>query len=118
MKSGLSWNNTRALAADHREEEIWAAVGEKDVNRYNGKEWQVYMDVQEEIADVMVDTQSRIWFGSPGGVLKFNGEEWISDPAKLGIPGMTVSDMYRDSGGNLWFGSENGIVLLKNPYPF
>lgn len=118
MKNGLSWNSVKALGADLRKKQIWAAVGEMDINRYNGSTWQQFMDIQEGITSIMADTQSRIWFGSSTGLIKFNGDEWISDAKKLGIPAAMVSDMYRDDAGNLWFASENGVVYLKNPYPY
>jgi ligand-binding sensor domain-containing protein len=118
MKSGLSWNDTKALAFDGRENVIWAAVGDQDVNAYDGKKWKVFMTIQEGITSIMADTQSRIWFGSSNPLLKFNGDEWISDPEKLGVPGAMVSQMYRDGSGNLWFACENGVIFLKNPYPF
>ena len=118
MKTGLSWNSVKALAADHRKGEIWAAVGEKDINRFNGTEWQQYMDIQEGIVSIMADTQSRIWFGSPTGLIRFNGMEWITDAKTIGVPAAMVTDMYRDGAGNLWFASENGVVFLTNPYPF
>jgi len=118
MKTGLSWNDTRALGYDPREKIMWAAVGEQDVNSWDGKSWKVYMGIHEGILSIMADTQSRIWFGSMTGLLKFNGDEWISDPAKLSIPAVQVPDMYKDAGGNLWYASENGIIYLKNPYPY
>jgi len=118
MKNGLSWNNTKAIAIDSRKGKVWAAVGEKDVNCYDGKEWNTYMGIESDIADIMVDTQSRVWFGSPNGLLKFNGDEWISDPKKLGIPAAQVLAMHRDAQGNLWFGMESGVLQLENPYPY
>lgn len=118
MKKGMSWNHVKALAVDPKTNMIWAAVGEKDVNSFDGATWKTYMDVQTELSSVMVDTHSRVWFGSSSGILKFNGEEWISDPKQHGIPANQVNDMFRDAGGNLWFAMENGVVRLSNPYPY
>jgi ligand-binding sensor domain-containing protein len=118
MKNGLSWNDTKALAYDARKSEMWAAVGEQDVNLFHGSEWKTYMGIQQGITSIMVDTQSRVWFGSKTGLLKFNGDEWVSDQSKLGVPVVMVSEMLCDSQGDLWFGSEHGIVHLNNPYPF
>ena len=118
MDNGMSWNDTRALGFDPRSKKMWAAVGEQDVNCYDGKSWQVYMGIEEGILCIMSDSQSRIWFGSAAGLMKFNGEEWLTDPGKLGVPAKLVSQMYRDASGNLWFASENGVIFLKNPYPF
>jgi ligand-binding sensor domain-containing protein len=51
-------------------------------------------------------------------LLKFNGEEWITDQKKIGVPAAQVFQMIRDNGGNLWFAMETGVVRLSNPYPF
>jgi ligand-binding sensor domain-containing protein len=118
MKNGLSWNDTKALAFDPRKGALWAAVGEKDVNRFDGKEWKVFMDVADGVTALMADTQSRIWLAYSGGLMKFNGEEWVSDPQKVGITAAQVSQMFRDDKGNLWFGMEKGVLKLNNPYPY
>jgi ligand-binding sensor domain-containing protein len=117
MKNGMSWNDTKALGYDRKKGTIWAAVGEKDVNSYDGQKWNVYMEIQAGIDAIMVDSQSRIWFGSPTGLVKFNGDDWISDPKQLGIPASQVFQMFCDDGGNLWYANENGVVRLENPYP-
>jgi ligand-binding sensor domain-containing protein len=118
MKKGLSWNNVKALAYDPRKFTMWAAVGEKDVNSIRKGEVNVFMDINEGITSLMVDTQSRVWVGSSNGLIKYNGDEWISDPKKLNIPAAQVQWMERDSAGNLYYACENGIVRLSNPYPF
>jgi hypothetical protein len=118
MKNGLSWNDTKALAYDSKKATIWAAIGEKDMNAYNGKSWKVFMEVGEGIVSIMTDTQSRIWISTSSGLMKFNGEEWISDPQKIGISASAVTQMQCDDKGNLWFGMEKGVLKLDNPYPY
>jgi ligand-binding sensor domain-containing protein len=118
MKSGLSWNDTHALAYDARSNTIWAAVGEKDMNSFDGKSWKVYMDVADGVVAIMADSQSRIWIATASGLMKFNGEEWISDAQKVGITAAQVTQMHKDEKGNLWFGMETGVLKLDNPYPF
>ena len=116
--SGLSSNDVKAIAYDDRKGELWVAVGEMDVNSFDGKEWNTYMDIQIGIMCIMVDTQSRVWFGSEAGALKYNGFEWLSDPAKIGFPAAVVNDMYRDGKGDLYFALESGVLHMKNPYPY
>lgn len=118
MKNGLSWNDTKAIAFDAKTGTIWAAVGEKDINSYDGKAWKVFMDVAEGVVSIMADTQSRIWIATAAGLMKFNGDEWISDPQKIGITAAQVMQMQRDDKGNLWFGMESGVMKLDNPYPY
>ena len=117
-ESGLSSNDVKAIAYDNRKGELWAAVGEMDVNSFDGKEWNTYMDIQEGIRCIMTDTQSRVWFGSETGAFKYNGFEWQTDPAKVGFPAATVNDMYRDGKGDLYFALETGVLHMKNPYPY
>ena len=116
--SGLSSNDAKAIAFDDRQGILWAAVGEMDVNSYNGKEWSTYMDIQVGISCIMSDTQSRIWFGSESGALKYNGFEWLTEPAKIGFPAAVVNDMYRDGKGDLYFAIESGVLHMANPYPY
>lgn len=116
--NGLSFSDTKALGYDERKNHLWAAVGESDVNRFDGREWKIFMSIREGITSIMVDTQSRVWFGSMSGLLKFNGDAWVDDPSKLGISAAQVSSMYRDAQGNMWFGTGRGVLYLKNPYPF
>jgi len=90
MKKGMSWNNVRALGYDDRKKMVWAAVGENDVNAWDGKKWKVYMSIESGITAILCDTQSRIWFGSETGLIKFNGEEWIMQAEKIGVDRKSV----------------------------
>jgi len=117
-KNGMSWNEVKALGYDNKAGTLWAAVGESDVNSFNGKEWNVFMSIQSGIKAIMGDTQSRIWFGYEGGLVKYNGEEWISEPGRIGITASQVSQLFCDGQGNLWFGSDKGVIRLANPYPY
>ncbi len=118
MKNGLSWNDTHALAYDGRQNTIWAAVGDHDMNAFDGKSWKVFMDVADGIVAIMADSQSRIWIATASGLMKFNGEEWLSDPQKVGITATQVTQMHKDEKNNLWFGMERGVLKFDNPYPY
>ncbi len=118
MKTGLSWNDTKAITYDARTGIIWAAVGDKDINSFNGKSWRVFMEIGDGIDAIMADTHSRIWIGTASGLIKFNGDEWVSDPQKVGITASNVTQMFHDEKGNLWFGMEKGVLKLNNPYPY
>ncbi|MBN1979906.1 MAG: hypothetical protein JW795_00125 [Chitinivibrionales bacterium] len=117
-KSGLSSDDVHAIGYDPRKNEIWAAAGEMDVLSFNGKSWSTYMDIYSGITCIMTDTQSRIWFGSPTGVIKYNGFEWITDQSKIGLPESQIHAMFRDKNGDMFFALDNGLLHMKNPYPF
>jgi ligand-binding sensor domain-containing protein len=106
------------MGYDDRKKMLWAAVGENDVNAWDGKKWKVYMSIESGITSILCDTQSRIWFGSETGLIKFNGEEWITQAEKIGVSMAQVTNMYRDSAGNMWFASDQGVMKLLNPYPY
>ncbi len=118
MNDGMSWNDTKVIGCDPRTNVVWAGVGEKDMNSFDGKSWKTFMDIAEGIRSIMIDSQSRVWIGTSAGLVKFNGEEWIDDQTKIGIPAKQVPQMLRDEQGNLWFGMEKGIMKVANPYPY
>jgi ligand-binding sensor domain-containing protein len=118
MNDGMSWNDTKVIGCDWRTNLVWAAVGEKDVNSFDGKAWKTYMEISDGIRSIMIDSQSRVWIGSSSGLVKFNGEEWITEQDKIGIPAKDVTQMQRDDKGNLWFATEKGVMKVANPYPY
>lgn len=118
MASGMSDNDCHALVVDSRDGDVWVACGEQDVNSFESGTWNTYMDIQKGIRCIMADTQSRIWFGFAGGIIKYNGEEWLNDPKKVGVNASSVHDLYKDKNGDLYFGTEKGVIQLKNPYPY
>ena len=120
---GLGFACGKALAAQ-RQKKNWRVFtmlsdGELD----EGSNWEAILFAPHHRLDnlvaIMVDTQSRIWFGSSSmGLLKFNGDEWVNDPHKNGISAAQVNALQRDSGGNLWFATDKGLLRMNNPYPY
>lgn len=117
-KGGLSSDDVKAITVDQRKNEVWIAAGAQDINSYDGKSWNTYIDIYGGIICIMGDSQSRIWFGAPTGIIKFNGIEWVTEPEKIGFPAAQVTQMFKDKNGDLFFALENGILHMKNPYPF
>jgi ligand-binding sensor domain-containing protein len=113
--SGLEWNNVTVLAKEPNSDVIWMTDGPKNLCTFDGKTWKRYVEIQEGITSIMNDTR-RTWFGSEAGLLRFNGEEWVSDKNMHGVPAEQVYAMQRDMNGNLCFGMEKGVMILSNPY--
>jgi ligand-binding sensor domain-containing protein len=115
--NGIEWNNVKVLAKEPNKDIIWMTDGPEtqNINRFDGKNWNRWIEIQKGITSIMNDTR-RTWFGHESGILRFNGEEWVSDPKMHGIPVEQVFAMYRDNDGNLWFGMEKGVMMLNNPY--
>jgi ligand-binding sensor domain-containing protein len=118
-QDGMSENDdTKALAYDRIKGVLWAAVGDQDVNTFDGQKWNVYMDIQTGTLTIMADSQNRIWFGTAKGILKFNGDDWLPDPTPFGVPINQAYQMLNDEKGDLWFATGRGIIRLLNPYAF
>ncbi len=113
--SGLEWNNVTVLAKEPNSDVIWMTDGPKNLNTFDGTTWKRYMEIQDGITSIMNDTR-RTWFGYEGGLLRFNGEEWVTDKNMHGVPAEQVYAMQRDANGNLCFGMEKGVMILSNPY--
>jgi ligand-binding sensor domain-containing protein len=113
--SGLEWNNIKVLAKEPNSDVVWMTDGPKNLNTFDGKTWKRYVEIQDGITSIMNDTR-RTWFGSESGLLRFNGEEWVSDKNMHGVPAEQVYAMQRDANGNLCFGMEKGVMILSNPY--
>ncbi|MDR0331516.1 MAG: hypothetical protein LBH93_07410 [Chitinispirillales bacterium] len=113
--NGLEWNNVRVISKEPNSDVMWMTDGPKNVNTFDGKTWKRFMEIQDGINSIMNDTR-RTWFGSEAGLLRFNGEDWVSDPNMLGVPAAQVYAMQVDSNGNLCFGMEKGVLIVTNPY--
>jgi hypothetical protein len=113
--SGLEWNNITVLAKEPNSDIVWMTDGPKNLVTFDGKTWKRYVEIQEGITSIMNDTR-RTWFGYEGGVLRFNGEDWVSDKNMHGVTAEQVYAMQRDANGNLCFGMEKGVMILNNPY--
>jgi ligand-binding sensor domain-containing protein len=113
--TGIEWNNIKVLGMEVGKDVVWMTDGPKNIVSFDGKTWRRFMEIQEGITSIMHDTR-RMWFGSEAGLLRFNGEEWISDPKRHGVPVEQVYAMFRDDKGDLWFAMEKGVLHLSNPY--
>ncbi len=57
-----------------------------------------------------VDAQGNKWFGTNGGVSKFDGTNWISyTKENSGFPGNVANAIAIDTLGNIWFGTDYGV---------
>ena len=55
------------------------------------------------ISSIHRDSDGVTWFGTQGGVSRYDGETFVNFTQKLASP--TVSVIYRDSNGVMWFGT-------------
>ncbi len=112
--TGMSDDAIAALGYDYKTQSLWAAVGDADVNSYDGKSWRIFTSVKSGISGIFADVHSRIWFAAPGGLMRYNGDEWITDAAQIGISIPAVYKIAIDTQGNMFFATDKGVMELTN----
>jgi streptogramin lyase len=76
--------------------------------------WQTF-DVSDglPVPDVMAVAQDRegsLWFGSWGGVTRYDGEMFVTFTTEHGLAGNAVFSLLEDREGQLWFGTEGAVL--------
>jgi len=51
----------------------------------------------------------NIWFGTEGGVFKYNGTSFTHFTENEGLISNNVRCVIEDKNGNLWFGTDKGV---------
>lgn len=59
---------------------------------------------------ISVDNDGNVWFGTTGGVSRFDGESWISYRDSGDLANRKVSDVFADQSNNVWFGTVSGVT--------
>jgi signal transduction histidine kinase/ligand-binding sensor domain-containing protein/CheY-like chemotaxis protein len=69
---------------------------------------------QSSILDIYQDSFGNIWFGTQGGVSKFNGHTFENFDSRHGLAGNHITTMIQDHQGRYWFGHRyKGISMLQ-----
>ncbi len=72
-----------------------------------------YLDVDQGMNSpyvncILSDKSGNIWFGTKGGVSKYDGRSFVHYTEKEGLSNNIVLSILQDKAGNLWFGTEGG----------
>jgi ligand-binding sensor domain-containing protein len=59
---------------------------------------------------IAVDGEGAIWFGTDGGVSRFDGQTWTTYTEEDGLAFSDVNVIAVDGEGALWFGTNGGGV--------
>ena len=83
----------------------------------NAQKWTSYTTtnglVNDRVTSITIDSQGNKWFGTNGGVSKFDGANWITYTTTEGLACNTISSIAIDIKGNKWFGNwdcEGGVT--------
>ncbi len=58
---------------------------------------------------ILEDKSGNLWFGTDGGVSKYDGKSFTTFTDKEGLANNTVWSILEDKSGNLWFGTDGGV---------
>jgi len=62
-----------------------------------------------KVKAIVIDAEGNKWFGTEGGVSKFDGTIWITYTTSDGLANNKVQAIAIDDAGNKWFGTDNGV---------
>ncbi|HQH18647.1 MAG TPA: two-component regulator propeller domain-containing protein, partial [Bacteroidales bacterium] len=84
------------------------------LNIAKAQRWTTYTTsnglVNNNIQAIAIDAQGNKWFGTEGGVSKFDGTNWTTYTTANGLTFNSVSAIAIDSQGNKWFGTLGGGI--------
>jgi hypothetical protein len=96
-------------------DDLWAAT-EGGVLRWNLAEGtRVKYTAEHGLASnsveaLAMDGEGALWFGTRGGVSRFDGQNWTTYTTEEGLASNSVHAIAVDGEGALWFGTEDGGV--------
>jgi ligand-binding sensor domain-containing protein/serine phosphatase RsbU (regulator of sigma subunit) len=81
-------------------------MASKDINPANFSSFSVLQGLkQSSISCMLADKSGNLWFGTGGGVSRYDGKSFTSFTEKEGLGDNTVFSILQDKSGNLWFGT-------------
>ncbi|HEY5407520.1 MAG TPA: two-component regulator propeller domain-containing protein [Ginsengibacter sp.] len=65
--------------------------------------------VHNNVLSFTEDNAGNFWFGTSGGVSKFNGKNFVNYTKANGLINNNINCIEEDKEGNMWFGTDSGI---------
>lgn len=82
----------------------------RDQNPQNFSSFSKLQGLNQDVVGCMLqDRYGSIWFGTYGGVSKYDGESFTHFTEKEGMINNSIRCMHEDHLGNLWFGTSAGV---------
>ena len=112
-------NRVEAIEAAEKRGEVIPQRTQQDLKRENGKLVKSFTHFTEKeglsnnAVSMLEDKSGNLWFGTYGGVIKYDGKFFTHFTEKEGLLNNTVMSQLEDKSGNLWFGSRFGLSRLS-----
>ena len=69
---------------------------------------------QAQVLSVFQDRRGYMWFGTYGGVTRFDGAEFMVLTSADGLVGNVVTAIAESRGGRIFFGTRDGVTVLDD----
>ena len=89
--------------------------------------WRSYTSLEgladDHVFAIHEDTDGMMWFGTRGGISRYDGKEFVNFTVRDGLLHNKVFAIDRDPDGTMWFGTSNGMSrydgerFLETPAP-
>ncbi|MBI4647989.1 MAG: hypothetical protein HY738_15735, partial [Bacteroidia bacterium] len=82
----------------------------RDDNPENFSSFSKLQGLKHDVIRCMLqDKSGNLWFGTGGGVSKYDGKCFTHFTEKQGLSNNIVWSILQDNSGNLWFGTDGGV---------
>src|SRR5262249_23413725 len=85
---------------------------------FEGNRFTNYTSSRDRLASDIVffigrDSRSNLWFGTDGGVTRFDGRVWTSLDSRDGLIGNNISQVFEDRDGAYWICADSGLTHYR-----
>ncbi len=99
-----------------RANEVWVGTSRLGVWRFNNGTWTHYNSQNsglpdDEVRDILLDGQGRVWVATRSGVALYDGSNWtVFTSQNAGLPSNYCRDLDLDNQGRLWVFTYDGLA--------
>jgi len=93
---------------------IWGSFGTKFFERNAGGFVPANVGIGANVSAIHQDRSGRLWIGTQGGLVLFDGRNSKLYSAENGLPSSEVRAIADDAEGNLWVGTAMGLAKMKD----
>jgi ligand-binding sensor domain-containing protein/serine phosphatase RsbU (regulator of sigma subunit) len=124
---GLANNTVWSIQEDSKGN-LWFGTDGGGINKYirskpvNGKQASSFINYSTEqglsnntVSSIIEDKEGNIWFGTSGGVCKYDGDVFTNFTTEQGLSNNIVYCIMEDKDGNMWFGTDEGACKYTPP---
>ncbi|MFT4682858.1 MAG: ligand-binding sensor domain-containing protein [Flavobacteriales bacterium] len=112
-KDGMSGNIVMSILEEN-DSTLWYSTYDNGITRISGTTTSTF-GIEDGLRSTRVwcseiDTSGAIWFGTSGGLSRFDQGEFVTYGKESGLPHKQIISLLSESNGTLWVGTARGLV--------